>query len=75
MAQDAHFLTAFSSAYQAALKKATHARDSDAKEVLETLLHGVSEELEMHASYAKVTSRIITFYTPRLVFKAHTWKT
>ena len=54
MAQDAHFLEAFSSAYQAAVKKAAHARDLDAEEVLKTLLHGVAEELEMHASYAKV---------------------
>ena len=54
VAQDAHFLEAFSSAYQAAVKKAAHAGDSDAGEVLKTLLHGVAEELQMHASYAKV---------------------
>ena len=57
MAQDAHFLEAFSSAYQAAVRRAAHARDFDAEEVLKTLLHGVAEELQMHASYAKVPAR------------------
>ena len=55
MAQDAHFLEAFSSGYQAALSRAASAKDLEAEEVLKSLLHGVSKELELHASYAKVS--------------------
>jgi len=54
IAQDAHFLAAFFGAYQSALKKAAKAGDWNAEEVLKSLLHGVSKELELHTSYAKV---------------------
>ena len=54
IAQDAHFLAAFCGAYQSALKKAAKAGDWNAEEVLGSLLHGVSKELELHTSYAKV---------------------
>lgn len=59
VAQDAHFLAAFANGYQAAMRKAALARDSDAEKILATLLHGVSKELEMHASYAKVPNKYI----------------
>ena len=54
IAQDAHFLAAFSAAYQSALRKGTEARDSDAEKVLDNLLQGVLKELELHAAYATV---------------------
>jgi thiaminase len=54
IAQDAHFLAAFSAAYQSALRKATEARDSDAEKVLDNLLQGALKELELHAAYATV---------------------
>lgn len=66
MAQDAHFLEAFSSAYQAAVSKAAHARDSEAEEVLKTLLHGVAEELKLHASYAKVSAILLLHHIVRV---------
>lgn len=58
IAQDAHFLASFFGAYHSALKKAAAVddRDTDAEQVLGTLLQGVSEELKLHASYAKVLS-------------------
>ena len=54
IAQDSHFLAAFSAAYQSALRQATEARDSDAEKVLDNLLQGVLKELELHAAYATV---------------------
>ncbi len=63
IAQDAHFLAAFSTAYQAALRKAVEARDLDAEKVLDTLLQGVLKELELHAAYAK--ARLSHIVTPR----------
>lgn len=54
IAQDAHFLTAFHSAYVEAIQKASTLNDKSISSQLQTLKDGVAIELEMHDSYAKV---------------------
>jgi thiaminase len=56
IAQDAHFLEAFSAAYTVAAKAAAAFPDKKVAITLHDLQKGVAKELQMHASYAKVTS-------------------
>ncbi|KAK9904248.1 hypothetical protein WJX75_007665 [Coccomyxa subellipsoidea] len=53
IAQDAHFLAAFSLAYTAAARKAAKLNDKTIAAQLLTLHEGVAKELELHGSYAK----------------------
>ena len=54
IAQDAHFLAAFSLAYTAVARKAAKLNDNTIAAQLLTLHEGVAKELELHGSYAKV---------------------
>ena len=56
VAQDAHFLAAFSAAYEAAACKAAAQGQEKHAAVLRKLQDGIAEELRLHAAYAEVDS-------------------